>query len=111
MTTMTFQITGRLDEHFPPDPSSPRHSISLVDAQCSWPDLTSSSFRRAVIRYQCCPILGSSLEDLDAAVFEGMEETDFALECKCDHFEIENYDLTVDALAIKIVRPDPIPPT
>jgi hypothetical protein len=44
-------------------------------------------------------------------VFEGMEETDFALECKCDHFEIENHDLTVDALAIKIVRPDPIPPT
>jgi hypothetical protein len=111
MTTMAFRITGRLDEHFSPDSSIPRHRIVLVNAQCTWPDLTLSNFLRAVIRYQCCPLLGSSLEGLDAVVFEGMEETDFALECKCDHFEIENHRLTVDALAIKIVRPDPIPPT
>lgn len=108
---MIFQITGRLDEHFPPDPSNSRHAIALVDAQCSLPELTSSSFRRAVISYQCCPILSSSFEDLDAGVFGGMEETDFALECKCDHFEIENNRLTVDALATYIVRPDPIPPS
>jgi len=114
---MTFHITGRLDEHFPPDlsdPSGSRHAIALVDAQCSWLDLPSSSFHRAVIRYQCCPHLGSSLEDLDAAVFEGMEETDFELECKYDHSVIVNHSLhglTVDALAIKIVRPGPIPPT
>jgi len=117
MTTMTFHITGRLKEYFSPDPSDPsdpsgsRHSIALVDAQCSWPNFPSSIFQRVVIRYQCCPRLGSSIEDLDAAVFEGMEETVFELECKSDLPMIGNHSPTVDALAIKIVRPDPIPPT
>lgn len=105
-----FGISGRLDKYYPADSSNPRHSIALANAKCS--GLPTSSYVRVVIRYQCPPRLGSSLQDdLDAAVFEGMEGADFELECKCDYFDTENHTLTVDALAIKIVRPDPLPLT